>query len=275
MELNLLWVIAQRELREALKNKWLWFYAAAFAGLALALSQAGLASAGYAGLGGFGRTAASLVNALLLFVPLMGLSVGAGALAGDRERGTLIYLLAQPVNRAEIFFGKAVGAALALIAALGLGFGLAGLGLASAGDGNAFAYLSLAGYTLLLALASLGLGFVISALTRKGATAAGAALIVWLVLVFFGDLGLVGATLALRPTPETLFAMLIANPLQVFKLAAIYSLRATLDTLGAVGQYAFYEFGNALPIVLMGLLIAWTTAGFGIAYLIFNRRGDA
>lgn len=62
MELDLLWTIAQRELREALKNKWLWFYALAFAGLALALSQAGLASAGYAGLGGFGRTAASLIN---------------------------------------------------------------------------------------------------------------------------------------------------------------------------------------------------------------------
>lgn len=274
IELDLLWTIAQRELREALKNKWLWFYAAAFAGLALALSQAGLASSGYAGLGGFGRTAASLVNALLLFVPLMGLSVGAGALAGDRERGTLLYLLAQPVNRAEIFFGKVVGAGLALVAALGLGFGLAGLGLASAGDGNALAYLSLAGYTFLLALASLGIGFIISASTRKGATAAGAALIVWLVLVFFGDLGLVGATLAFRPTPSTLFAMLILNPLQVFKLAAIYSLRATLDTLGAVGQYAYYEFGNALSLLLTGWLVAWATVGFGIAFLIFNRRSD-
>lgn len=274
MELDLLWTIAQRELREALKNKWLWFYALAFAGLALALSQAGLASAGYAGLGGFGRTAASLINALLLFVPLMGLSVGAGALAGDRERGTLIYLLAQPVNRAEIFFGKALGAALALVAALGLGFGLAGLGLASSGDGNAMTYLSLAGCTLLLALVSLGLGFIISALTRKGATAAGAALVVWLVLIFFGDLGLVGATLAFRPTPGTLFTMLIANPLQIFKLTAIYSLRATLDTLGAVGQYAFYEFGTTLPFLLTGLLVLWALAGFGSAFAIFNRRGD-
>lgn len=206
MELSLLWTIAQRELREALRNKWLWFYAVAFAGLALALSQAGLASAGYSGLGGFGRTAASLINAFLLFVPLMGLSVGAAALAGDRERGTLLYLLAQPVSRAEVFFGKAVGAAMALIAALALGFGLAGLGLASASDGNAVAYLALAGYTLLLALVSLGLGFIVSALTRKGSTASGAALLVWLGLVFFGDLGLVGATLSLRPTADVLFA---------------------------------------------------------------------
>lgn len=274
MELALLWIIALRELREALKNKWLWFYALAFAGLALALSQAGLATAGYAGLGGFGRTAASLVNALLLFVPLMGLSIGAGAIAGDRERGTLIYLLAQPVNRAEVFFGKAFGAALALIGALALGFGIAGIGLASGGDGNVPAYLALAGYTLLLALANLGIGFIISALTRKGSTAMGAALIVWLVLVFFGDLGLVGATLTLRPTADVLFAMLVANPLQVFKLASITSLRATLDTLGAVGQFANYQFGDALPFVLLGLLAAWIGATFGIAFALFSRRGD-
>jgi Cu-processing system permease protein len=275
MELSLLWTIAGRELREALRNKWLAFYALGFAALALALSQASLSSAGYAGLGGFGRTAASLINALLMFVPLLGLSVGAGALAGDRERGTLMYLLAQPVSRAEVFFGKALGAGLAVMAALSIGFGFAAVALSSAGVGNASAYLALVGFTLLLALVSLGLGFLLSAFTRKGATAIGAALMLWLALVFFGDLGLVGATLAVRPTPAVLFAMLLINPLQAFKLGAIYSLRATLDTLGAVGQFAAYRFGAALPWVLVGLLAAWMALSFGGAFLIFNRRGDA
>ncbi len=274
MELMLLWTIARRELREALRNKWLWFYAGGFALLAYALSQAGLSSAGYAGLGGFGRTAASLVNALLLFVPLIGLSVGAGTLAADRERGTLIYLLAQPVSRAEVFVGKALGAALAVIAALGLGFGVAGLGLASGGSGSPGAYLGLAGYTLLFALASLGLGFVISTLTRRGATASGAALVLWLALVFLGDLGLIGATLTLRPNPATLLGMLLINPLQVYKLSAIYSLRATLDTLGPVGQYAAYRFGEMLPLLLTGLLFLWILASFGGAFSLFNRKGD-
>jgi Cu-processing system permease protein len=274
MELKLMWTIAQRELREALRNKWLWFYAVGFAALALALARAGLAAAGYSGLGGFGRTAASLINALLLFAPLIGLSVGAGTLAADRERGTLTYLLAQPVSRAEVFFGKALGAALAVIAALALGFGLAGLGLASAGGGDVTAYLSLAGCTLLLALAALGIGFVVSALTRKGSTASGAALIVWLGLVFLGDLGVVGATLALHPTPAALLGMLLVNPLQIFKMSAIYSLRATLDTLGPAGQYAVHQFGGALPWLLLGLLALWIIVAFGAAFTLFNRRGD-
>ena len=275
MELTVLWTIAQQELREALRHKWLLFYALGFAVLALALSQAGLSSAGYSGLGGFGRTAASLVNALLLFVPLLGLSVGAGTLAGDRERGTLFYLLAQPVSRAEVFFGKALGAVLAVVAALAVGFGLSGLGLASADGGDPTTYLALAGYALLLALVSLGIGFVISALTRKGATALGAAMIVWLGLVFFGDLGVIGATLTLRPTPAQLLAMVLINPLQVFKLASIYSLRATLDTLGATGQFAVYRYGELLPVFLLALLFGWIVASFGLAFVLFSRRGNA
>ncbi len=274
MELQLIWIIAQRELRDALRNKWLLLYAVGFAALAFALSRVGIASAGYAGLGGFGRTAASLINALLLFVPLLGISIGAVSLASDRERGTLAYLLAQPVNRFEVFIGKAMGAALAVIAALALGFGLAGLALASGRGGNWLAYLALAGYSVLLALVSLGMGFIVSALTRKAATALGAALILWLALVFLSDLGLIGLTLSARPTDATLLGMVLSNPLQIFKLGAVYSLRSTLDTLGAAGQYAVYRFGAYLPVLLIGLLGAWAMASYAIAFALFNRRND-
>jgi Cu-processing system permease protein len=271
MELSLVWTIAQRELRESLRNRWLWFFAAGFAALALALSRASLVSAGYSGLGGFGRTAASLINALLLFVPLLGLIIGAGLIAGDRERGTLSYLLAQPVTRAEIFAGKALGGTMALASALALGFGLAALGLASAGGGSPEAFLALAGFTLLLAIALLGLGLAISARARRASTASGAALIAWLALVFLSDLGLVGASLALRPSPATLLAMLLANPLQTFKVAAIYGLHTSLDALGPVGQYAMHRFGDGLPWLFVLVLAAWIAAAYSAAYVLFRR----
>lgn len=275
MESLLIWTIAQAEMREGLRNKWLWLYAVGFAGLALALSRAGLSAAGYAGLGGFGRTAASLINALLLFVPLIGLSVGAHSLAADRERGTLLYLLAQPVSRAEIFAGKTLGAALAVLTALALGFGLAGLGLGLSGGGETTIYLAFVGYTLLLALVALGLGFIISSLTRKAAAASGAALILWLGLVFLADLGILGAALTWRPNPLGLLGLLLINPLQIFKLGAIHALRASLDSLGPVGQYALFRFGDQLPLLLIGLLALWALAAFALAFAIFNRRGDA
>lgn len=275
MELNIVSTVAGRELREALRNKWLAIFTLGFTGLAFALSRTSLASAGYAGLGGFGRTAASLVNALLLFIPLLGLSIGAGAIAGDRERGSLLYLLSQPVSRGEVFLGKAVGIGLAGTLAILVGFGLAAIALSTNGSGNPGSFLALVGFALLLEWATLGLGFLISAISRKSSTATGGALLLWLGLVFFGDLGLVGATLALRPTPATLLGMLLVNPLQAFKLGSIYSLRATLDTLGPVGQYAVYRFGPSLPILLVSLLVLWALLTFGLAYLWFSQRKEA
>jgi len=274
MELRIILAIARRELREALHNRWLLIYTLGFTLLAFTLARASLISAGYAGLGGFGRTAASLVNALLLFVPLLGLSAGAGALAADRERGTLAYLLTQPVNRGEVFLGKALGMSLALAVALAFGFGMAALALSVSTGGDATGYLALFGFSILLALACLGLGFLISAFTRKGSAATGAALLTWLGLTFFGDLGLIGATLAYHPTPAEMLALLLVNPLQIFKLGAIYSMRATLDTLGAVGHYAVYRFGDALSLLLSLLMLAWGLLTFGMAFVIFARRRE-
>ena len=50
MQLHTTWIIAQKELRDSLRNRWLWLYTIAFAGLALALSSVGMAGAGYGGL---------------------------------------------------------------------------------------------------------------------------------------------------------------------------------------------------------------------------------
>lgn len=274
MELSLTWMVARREMREALRNKWLIVYTVGFALLAFALSRASLASAGYAGLGGFGRTSASLVNALLLFVPLLGLSIGAGALAGDSERGSLIYLLAQPISRSEVFLGKVLGGVLSMSAALLIGFGLAALALSANGNSHPIAFVGLTTFTLLLALASLGLGFLISATTRKSSTATGIALLLWLGLAFLGDLTLIGTIIAIRPTPASLFGLLVINPLQIFKLGAIYSLRATLDTLGAAGQFAVYRYGSSLPFLLAGLLILWALVSLTTAFWFFNWRRD-
>jgi ABC-type transport system involved in multi-copper enzyme maturation permease subunit len=275
MELNKVWIITTREFREALRNKWLAAYAIGFSLLALALSRASLAAAGYSGLGGFGRTTASLINALLLFTPLLGLMVGAAALAGDRERGSLLYLLSQPVSRGEVFWGKVVGAILAASVALALGFGVAALALGASGGGDISAFIGLIGFTFLLMLACLGLGFLISSLARKAAAANGAALVLWLGLAFLGDLGIIGAVLKTNPSPGALLTMLVINPLQVFKLGAIYSLQATLDTLGAAGQYATFHFGERLPLLLGGLLCLWAAGTFSGAFALFNRRQDS
>lgn len=56
-----------------------------------------------------------------LLVPLMliglGIALGAGAIAGEEERGTLDLLMANPVSRVRVLTGKAIGALIALVLA--------------------------------------------------------------------------------------------------------------------------------------------------------------
>lgn len=274
IDLENIFILAQKELRDARRNRWFLLYTLAFAALSMTLAWVGLAGAGNYGLAGFGRTSASLINLILLIVPLMGLTLGALALAGEREQGTLLYLLAQPINQAELLLGKFAGLALALVTALGLGFALTALLIAVNGGGaNVGIYLGLLTLSCLLAIASLSIGFLISALVPRGATAVGLALFLWLVLVFFGDLGVLGTALVLRLDVDQLFAMALLNPLQIFKIATVYTLRDNLEVLGPAGVYALRTYGSGLLALLIGLLVAWVLIPFSAAAFFFKRRG--
>jgi Cu-processing system permease protein len=266
--------LIQKELRDAFRNRWFLLYAVAFTGLSLALAWFSVSGAGSFGVAGFGRTTAGLINLILLIAPLMGLTLGAMSLAGEREKGTLIYLLAQPISGAELLLGKFVGLALALTAALVIGFGLTGILLVVEGGGADFrVYLTLLVLSVLLAIASLSLGFLISAAVKKAATAVGLALFLWLILVYFGDLGLMGTSVVMGLDIDQLLAFALANPLQVFKIAAVLDLRQNLEVLGPAGIYATRTYGGALWPMLIGLLFVWVVAPFLLATRVFKKRG--
>lgn len=266
--------LIQKELRDAFRNRWFLLYAIAFAGLSLALAWFSVSGAGSMGVAGFGRTTAGLINLILLIIPLMGLTLGAMSLAGEREKGTLIYLMAQPISSAELLLGKFIGLAIALTAALAIGFGLTGILITFAGSGGDFGiFLTLLVLSTLLALATLSLGFLISAAVKKASTAVGLALFLWLILVYFGDLGLMGTALVMQMDVEQLLALALINPLQVFKLAAVLDLRENLEVLGPAGIFAFRTYGGALWPLLVVLLLAWVIAPFTIATQVFKKRG--
>ena len=269
------WTLAQKEMRDALRNRWFLLYTLAFVGLSLAFSYMALAGAGIAGFAGFGRTAASLINLVLLIVPLMALTIGAQSLAGEQERSTLTYLLAQPVTRLEVFLGKYLGLLLSLLASLALGFGIAGLVMAlNGGAGSPLAYIRLVGQTFLLSLTMLSVGFLISALSRRAGVAIGIGLFLWLAFVFLGDLGLMGTALALKLPIEQLFLLALANPLQVFKMASILDINATLDILGPAGIFAMQEFGHRLRFVFLGVMALWIVLPALLAYVRFAAKND-
>lgn len=275
IEVRIIRVVAAKTLRDAVRDRWFWLYCAGFAVLAAGIAVVALPGTGLTGTGGFGRTAASLVVLVQLVVTLMAIMLGARSLAGERESGSLRFLLSQPVSRSEVLLGTYAGLAVALLAAVCAGFGVAGLLSVIRSSGlDAGTLVALAGLSWLLALVMLGIGMVVSVSTRRGSTALGAALLTWLVFVFVGDLGLMGTAASTDLPVSTLFFTAVINPVEAFRLTTVLVLDGSLDVLGPAGSYAYDRFGDGLWRLTLGILVAWVIAPLVLAWTLFRRRVD-
>jgi Cu-processing system permease protein len=266
-------VIAAAELRQALRSRWFVAAAICFLLLSLGLSFLGLAGAERAGLAGFDRTTASVLNLGLLFVPLVTLVLGALGLAGDHEDGMLAMLLAQPVTRLEVYAGKYFGLLGAIAAAIAAGFGATGVIVGVvAGGGNVGGFASLVLLLLLLAAVTLAIGTALSALLESRARAIGAAVAAWLFLVYVSDLGVIGLTVARHLAPGQVFVLALVNPVQEARVLGTLALGARLDMLGPVGLYGLDHFGTTgVRLLLVGALVAAAAVAFGAGYGRFRR----
>ena len=87
-------------------------------------------------------------------------------------------------------------------------------------------------YTALLAtmaLCFLGIGMLISAVARTTDIAQGAAFMVWLVLLLFLDLILLGVMIQGKISPELAVSLALINPLQVFPYRGSRPVRPAVD----------------------------------------------
>jgi Cu-processing system permease protein len=271
--MNSVRVLARWDTRAVLRDRWFVSAAAAFGALTLAAAALALASPAIAGLSSFDRITATLIHLTMLFAPLLGLTAGAGWIAGERETGALVALLSQPLQRTELFAGKYLGVARALLAAMLVGFGTAGMLLAArVGTDRLPAFLWLVVLALVLAVASLSLGFLLSATAPNRSRALGAALLAWLVLVIVSDLGILGTALILRLPAPVVLVLAALNPVSAFRMAAILGVSGTAELLGPVGLYAAERLGPAgLMAALCAVLVFWAAGAYYAGRIRFAR----
>ncbi len=270
--MNAISVIMRKEVNDALSSKWLVLYAGLFTVLALGLSYVGQRNLGDLGFENFSRTTASLLNLCLMLAPLIALSLGAGAIAGERDKGTLTYLLAQPLTRWELLLGKFAGLFASISIATVLGFGLAGIVIAVyASAMDVGTYLLLLGLVIALIGVMTGLGLVASVVSQTRVQALGLALMIWFVTVLFFDLVLVGAVSGASLGGGGLLVSLLANPVEVVRVLAIIHLEPDLEVLGPFGSFLMEELGlTGATVVLSAALAVWVIAPVSLATWLFN-----
>ena len=268
--------IARQELSQMLRSDWLLLYAALFGLLALGISYIGQRNLGDIGFQNFSRTTASLLNLCLLLTPLIALSLGAGAIAGMRDRGSLTYMMSQPISPVELLLGKAAGVFASVALASTVGFGLAGIVIAFyAPSLDAGLYLMLWVLVVALAAVMVALGVLASVLTRSRAQATGLALVGWFVFVLFFDLVLIGLLSVSNIGGAGMLTTLLLNPVEIVRVLAVIHLEPELNVLGPFGAYVLDELGVAWATVLLSASLAvWLIVPLALALWVFQRNHE-
>jgi Cu-processing system permease protein len=256
---SVLLLCARQELTLAVRSRWTQTFAAVFAVLALAVAASGYVLSGGHGVQDFARTAVSLVELVLLLVPLTALVIGVLALCPDRGAGELLF--SQPVARSTILVGQLLGLFAALLGAQALGFGAAGLVIFDqSGEEGLSGFLLLVLAAVVLTAIFLGLAAWLSA-GRRRARALALALVVWFAAVVLFDVGALGlaSLLSSGPASRVLIVGVLVNPVDAVRTAALLGIEGTAAFGPASLAFLRFTRGPWGAGLLLGLsLLLWT-----------------
>jgi ABC-2 type transport system permease protein len=227
-----------------------------------------------------GHVPLSFVSLLSFLVPLVAIGLGFDLINSERNQRTLSRILAQPIYRDALLFGKflaglaTISISLLALWLLVIGLGLVLLGVPPSTEEIARAFIILV-VTIFYAGVWLALAMLFSVIFRSPATAALAALGLWLFLTIIWPLLSPGIAAAFTGGPVSnagellsqlgtlqAFARLSPGTLYAEVVAVVLdpSVRSTQQTMLAALGLALLEPGNIpnapLPL-LQSVLIVW------------------
>jgi Cu-processing system permease protein len=255
--------IFQHELRDVARSKWVVAYALGFGLVTDLLFRFG---------GGSAQVLLSLLNVVLILIPLVSLVFGTMYLYHAREFTQL--MLSQPVRRGSLFGGLYLGLALPLAAGFALGVGLPFLwhGVEAASHLGLLALMTGAG--VLLTFIFVALAFVVALRFEDRAKGLGVALLAWLLLAVIYD-GLVLAVVhifAAYPLEQPMLVLALLNPVDLARVALLLHLdhAALMGYTGAV--FARFFGSTAGTGLALGALTLWLIVPLGLGLRRFQRK---
>jgi len=258
---------------ESLRSRWFLVYTAIFGGIVVLLFLFGITESRIMGFTGLSRLLITYIQLAMAILPIFVLITTVRSVAGDREAGVFEYMLSLPISLAAWFWGKLLGRFVVVFLPVFLAMLLAivwGLIRQAEVPWGMFVYYT--GLLLALSWCFLGIGMLISTLARSADVAQGAAFVVWLILILFLDLIMLGILIRESLTPEAAVAISLVNPLQVFRTAAMMLFDPQLVLLGPTAFIILDAFGNVgyLAWALIYPCIIGTLCAT-VGYTLFRR----
>jgi Cu-processing system permease protein len=222
--MNKMLIVAQKEFRDGIRNRWAVSIAIVFVLLSLGLAYFGSATAGVLGFSSLESTLVSLGSLCVMLVPLIALMLAYNSFVGELEQGTLLLLLTYPLSHSQLLLGKFIGQAAILCAAALVGFGVPAVVISVMSEVDVGEVL-LAFSAFIIAASALGwvfiaLAYVISLCVAEKSKAAGLALVVWFLFVLVFDLLLMALLVASEGDINQTWVpfLLWLNPTDVFRI---------------------------------------------------------
>lgn len=245
-----------------------------------------------------GESLPSVLSFIVFLAPLLGIALGFDAINSERSQGTLSRLISQPIHRDAVLQGKFLGGlgviSLALTALIviisGIGIVLLGKPPSAAEIGRLVAFLAV---TIIYVGFWLGLAQLFSVLLRQAATAALAAIAVWLFFAIFATLivGLVVNAVAPAnadsPPAQQLHHEQLSDELNKISPTTLYSDATTAllnPNVRTLGVLVYEQIDRAVvgPLSLsQSLILVWpqvisllgvTLVFFTASYIVFMRE---
>lgn len=266
-------LIAKQDITGSLRSRWFLGYGIIFILMIVLIFVSGVTESRVMGFTGLTRMLLVFIQACNIIMPVFILITTVRSIAGDRESNVLEYMLSFPVSLFSYYFGKFIGRFVVifipLLSALVLSLVI---GFIKTGEAPFGLFMLYTGLLAFNAFAFLGIGFFISSSIKSLEFASGMALFVWLFLIAFIDIALIGFMIK-QLVPETaIYAVSLLNPVQVFRIGAIALFDPVLSVIGpasffildTLGQTGCMIYALIYP-VFIGLIFA------ALGFIVFKK----
>ncbi len=269
-----IFLIAYLDVKESLRSKWFYVYSVVFGGLMALFFITGVSDSVVMGFTGLSRMLLIFIQVTIIILPIFILITTVKSISGDRESNVLEYMLSFPVALKDYYWGKMLGRFLTVFMPVLLSLLLGVLfGLFKGGQmpwAMVFLYSAL---LFSLSFVFLGLAFLLSTIVKSTDIALGSAFMVWIILLAFIDIALMGLMLQNRISDGLIVSLALLNPVEVFRIGAISLFDPELTVIGPVAYYLLDTLGTTWMMVyaiVYPIIIGMVLAFFG--YMAFRKK---
>lgn len=273
--MNTFFQITLADFRESIRAKWFLMYSLVFGGTVVLLFVLGVTESRVMGFTGLSRLLITYIQLCVAILPILILISTVRSVVGDRESNILEYFLSMPISLTAYFWGKILARFFLIF--IPISMALLGAIVWGMVKNLAIAWQITGYYAVLLGTLSwcfLGLGMLISTVVKKQEWGLGLSILIWLILLLFIDVILIGLMLQHQIREGLIVAVSLLNPVMVFRAGAVLLFDPELTSMGPASYVILDHMGHdgfQAFTILYPLFLGWLFSWFGFFRF---KRGD-